>query len=96
MLAEHDIPSTFIRKINEGRPNIIDAIKNGEIHLVVNTPSGKYSEVDDSYIRKEAIKQGILYITTTTASRAATRGIEARRNKKTVVKSLQDYHKDIR
>ncbi|MBA7538103.1 Carbamoyl-phosphate synthase large chain [subsurface metagenome] len=95
-LAKHNIRSTFIRKINEGRPNIIDAIKNGEIHLVVNTPSGKYSEVDDSYIRKDAIKHGILYITTTTAARAATKGIEARRNKKTTVKSLQDYHKDIR
>ncbi len=95
-LAEHSIRSTFIKKINEGRPNIIDAIKNGEIHLVVNTPKGKYSEVDDSYIRKEAIKQGILYITTTTAARAATRGIEARRNKNTFVKSLQDYHKGIR
>ncbi|MBN2523896.1 MAG: carbamoyl-phosphate synthase large subunit [Bacteroidales bacterium] len=95
-LAEHSIRSTFIKKINEGRPNIIDAIKNGEIDLVVNTPKGKYSEVDDSYIRKEAIKQGILYITTTTAARAATRGIEARRNKATMVKSLQEYHKDIR
>ncbi|MBN1598709.1 MAG: carbamoyl-phosphate synthase large subunit [Bacteroidales bacterium] len=94
-LALHKIPSTYIKKINEGRPNIIDAIKNGEIHLVVNTPKGKYSEVDDSYIRKEAIKQGILYITTTTAARAATKGIEARRKKKTTVKSLQDYHKGI-
>ncbi len=94
-LAKNKISSIFIKKINEGRPNIIDAIKNGDIHLVVNTPKGKYSEVDDSYIRKEAIKHGILYITTTTAARAATKGIEARKKKKTVVKSLQDYHKDI-
>jgi carbamoyl-phosphate synthase large subunit len=94
-LSKNNIATTLIKKIHEGRPNIIDTIKNGEIHLVVNTPSGKESEVDDSYIRKEAIKQGILYITTTSAARAATIGIEARRNNKTIVKSLQDYHKEI-
>ncbi len=95
-LAKNKILSSLVNKIHEGRPNIIDFIKNGDIHLVVNTPSGKESEVDDSYIRKEAIKQGILYITTTSAAKAATKGIEARRDKKTIVKSLQDYHKDIR
>lgn len=94
-LAEQGIKSTPIKKVNQGRPNIIDAIKNGEIQLVINTPKGRYSEVDDSYIRKEAIKQGILYITTTTAARAATKGIEARRANVTHVKSLQEYHKDI-
>jgi carbamoyl-phosphate synthase large subunit len=94
-LTEHGIKSTPIKKLHEGRPNIIDALKNGDIQLVINTPKGRYSEVDDSYIRKEAIKQGILYITTTTAARAATKGIEARRANVTHVKSLQEYHKDI-
>ncbi len=95
-LKEQGIHSTPIKKIYEGRPNIIDAIKNGDIQLVINTPKGKYSEVDDSYIRKEAIKHGILYITTTTAARAATKGIEARRASATHVRSLQEYHKAIR
>ena len=95
-LNDEWIKSNPIRKIHQGRPNIIDAIKNGEIQLVVNTPEGKYAEVDDSYIRKEAIKHGVPYITTTTAARAATKGIEARRKGKTSVKSLQEYHRDIK
>jgi carbamoyl-phosphate synthase large subunit len=94
-LAEHGIQSSQIKKISEGRPNIIDAIKNGHIQLVINTPKGKSSEVDDSYIRKESIKHGIPYITTTSAARAAARGIEARRNGKAPAMSLQDYHKGI-
>ena len=55
-LAQHDIESQLIKKVKDGRPNIVDAIKNGDIQLVVNTPKGKLSEVDDSYIRKSAIK----------------------------------------
>jgi carbamoyl-phosphate synthase large subunit len=94
-LLKNGINAEFINKINEQRPNIIDAIKNGEIHLVINTPKGKHSEVDDSYIRKSAIKYKILYITTTTAALAATIGIAARKHDNTEVKSLQDYHSEI-
>ncbi len=94
-LAEHGIESTFIMKAKDGRPNIVDAVKNGEIDLVINTPRGKLSEFDDSYIRKEAIKHKILYITTTTAALAATKGIAARRAGKEQVKSLQQYHAEI-
>lgn len=94
-LEKHGIKADFINKISEQRPNIIDAIKNGEIQLVINTPKGKHSEVDDSYIRKSAIKYKILYITTTTAALAATIGIAARRNDNTEVRSIQDYHSKI-
>ncbi|MFC1543345.1 carbamoyl-phosphate synthase large subunit [Candidatus Neomarinimicrobiota bacterium] len=94
-LAGHGIDSTFIMKAKDGRPNIVDAIKNGEIDLVINTPKGKFSEFDDSYIRKEAIKHKILYITTTTAALAATKGIAARKSGKEHVKSLQEYHAEI-
>jgi carbamoyl-phosphate synthase large subunit len=94
-LAKHGIDSIYIKKVKDGRPNIVDAIKNGEIDLIINTPKGKISEFDDSYIRKEAIKHKILYITTTTAALAATKGIAARRNGKDTVKSLQNYHADI-
>jgi carbamoyl-phosphate synthase large subunit len=55
-LAEHGIASDHILKLHEGRPNIVDAIKNREINLVINTPSGKLSKYDDSYIRKSAVK----------------------------------------
>jgi carbamoyl-phosphate synthase large subunit len=74
----------------------VDAITNGVINLIVNTPSGKQSEYDDSYIRKTAIKYKVPYITTTSAALAATRGIIDRRNGAYEVKSLQDYHKDIK
>jgi carbamoyl-phosphate synthase large subunit len=94
-LESHGIECQPILKIYEGRPNIVDAIKNGEIDLVINTPAGRLSEWDDSYIRKNAIKYKIPYITTTSAARAATRGIKDRRNGAYKVKSLQEYHRDI-
>ncbi|MGD0339484.1 MAG: carbamoyl-phosphate synthase large subunit [Bacteroidota bacterium] len=94
-LKEYGIESELIRKVHEGRPNIVDAIKNGEIHLVINTPAGKLSEFDDSYIRKNAIKYKIHYITTTAAALAATIGIKARRSGAYTVKSLQEYHRGI-
>ncbi len=94
-LNEHGIKAEVIKKVYEGRPNIVDAIKNGEIHLVINTPAGKMSEYDDSYIRKAAIKHKILYITTTTAALAATMGIKERKHHEYKVRSLQDYHKNI-
>ena len=95
-LAEHGIESEHIRKMYEGRPNIADAIKNGEIQLVVNTPSGRLSVTDDSYIRKAAIKYDVPYITTTAAAIAAAKGIAANREGRGEVRSLQDYHSDIR
>jgi carbamoyl-phosphate synthase large subunit len=73
----------------------VDAITNGKINLVVNTPSGKQSEYDDSYIRKSSIKYKVPYITTTSAALAATKGIKDRRNGAYKVKSLQEYHADI-
>jgi len=94
-LEKHGVPATLILKVHEGRPNIIDAIKNGEIDLVVNTPAGRLSEYDDSYIRKDAIKYGIPYITTTSAALSATKGIKERQNGKYLVRSLQDYHSAI-
>lgn len=94
-LESHGIECGYIKKIYEGRPNIVDAIKNREINLVINTPAGKQSEYDDSYIRKNAIKYKIPYITTTSAALAATKGIKVRQNGKYQVKSLQEYHREI-
>jgi len=91
-LERHGIPSESIMKLHEGRPNIADAIKNGEIQLVVNTPAGKTSQYDDSYIRKAAIKHRVPYITTTAAAIAAARGIAAYRDSRGEVASLQSYH----
>jgi carbamoyl-phosphate synthase large subunit len=91
-LTSQGIPSTNILKEHEGRPNITDAIKNKEIQLVINTPAGKLSKHDDSYIRKSAIKYKVPYITTLAAAIAAARGIAAYREGKSDVSPLQDYH----
>ena len=95
-LAKHGINSEQILKMHEGRPNIVDGIKNDEIQLVINTPSGKLSKHDDSYIRKAAIKYKVPYITTLAAALAAARGIDANRRGHGSVKSLQSYHADIK
>ncbi|HNZ19956.1 MAG TPA: carbamoyl-phosphate synthase large subunit [Candidatus Hydrogenedentes bacterium] len=94
-LDEHGVKSELIKKVHEGRPNIVDAITNGEIQLVVNTPAGKLSVTDDSYIRKSAIKYKVAYVTTTAAAIAAARGIAARRKDAATVRSLQEYHQGI-
>jgi len=95
-LTEEGIPSETLLKMHEGRPNIVDAIKNGAIHLIINTPSGKLSQYDDSYIRKAAIQYKIPYITTIAAAVAAVKGITAFRKGHGRAKSLQSYHADIR
>jgi carbamoyl-phosphate synthase large subunit len=94
-LAEHGIESVPVLKHHEGRPNLVDDIKNGEINLVVNTPSGKLSTIDDSYIRKTSIQYRVPYITTIAAAVAAAKGIAATRRGHGEVKSLQAYHRDI-
>jgi carbamoyl-phosphate synthase large subunit len=94
-LEDNGIDSEVIYKLHEERPNIVDRIKNKEIQLVINTPSGTTSEYDDSYIRKNAIKYNVPYITTIAAALAAAKGIEKRRQDNTIIKSLQEYHKGI-
>jgi carbamoyl-phosphate synthase large subunit len=95
-LAECGIESEPILKIYDGRPNIVDAIKNAEIHLVINTPSGRLSKHDDSYIRKSAIRYKVPYITTLAAALAAAKGIRAERKGHGTVKSLQSYHAEVK
>jgi carbamoyl-phosphate synthase large subunit len=85
------IKSELIFKMHEARPNIADEIKSKSIDLVINTPSGKQSVHDDSYIRKTAIKYRVPYITTTAAADAAARGISALRHKSAPFLSLQEY-----
>ena len=94
-LAANEVLTELILKLHEGRPNIDDAIKNREIQLVINTPIGKASQHDDSYIRKAVIKYKVPYITTIAAASAAAKGIAAFRRGKSGVKSLQEYHADI-
>ena len=95
-LADKGVKTEHILKMHEGRPNIVDAIKNAEIQLIINTPTGKLSKYDNSYIRKAAIKYKVPYITTTAAAAAAVKGIAAHRTEPSTVKSLQSYHSAIK
>ncbi len=95
-LKKHDVPSEEILKLREGRPNILDAIANRKISLIINTPAGRFSKDDDSYIRKSAIKYKIPYFTTLAAASATVKGIAATQKSRGGVKSLQEYHADIK
>ncbi|MCX5692658.1 MAG: carbamoyl-phosphate synthase large subunit [Candidatus Omnitrophica bacterium] len=94
-LEKNGVDVELINKMQEGRPNIVDAIHNKEINLIINTPIGKTAASDDSYIRKAAIKYKIPYLTTIAAALAASEGIKAYLENKGSVKSLQEYHKEI-
>ena len=95
-LRANGVGARLIAKINEGRPDVLDMIKNGDVQLVINTPIGKAGVQDDSYIRKNAIRHGIPYITTIAAAKAAASGIEEYQKGDGGVKSLQAYHKALK
>jgi len=94
-LLEQGIAADLIAKMREGRPNIVDALIDGQIQLVINTPRGKASKADDAYIRQMAIRCKVPYVTTLAAAMAAAKGIDARRKGRGGAKSLQEYHADI-
>ncbi|MCR5102519.1 MAG: carbamoyl-phosphate synthase large subunit [Butyrivibrio sp.] len=97
MIQEAGIEATRVNKLYEGRPNIIDLMTNGDLQLVVNSPVGKDSVHDDSYLRKSAIKYKIPYITTMAAARAAAEGIDYVNTHETPeIKSLQEWHSLIK
>ena len=90
-LAEHGVEATVVKKLNEGRPNIGDLIKNKTVQLIINTPIGRSGKIDDSYIRMMAIQYKVPYVTTMAAARATVAGIKAAKSGKAVPKSLQEY-----
>ncbi len=92
LLKENGIPVTTTYKLNEGaRPNVVDMIKNDEMSLIINTPSGMYPRLDENLIRQEALMKKVCMITTIMGAYAAIKGIEAMRNKELSVQSLQEY-----
>ena len=96
VLEAAGVPSTLVKKLYEGRPNIADMITNGEITMVVNSPIGKNAAHDDSYLRKTAIKAKIPYMTTVAAARATAEGIHyVKNNGASPLKSLQEIHQEI-
>ncbi len=96
LLTEQGVPCQPVKKIHEGRPSIADAMTNGEIAIVINTPDSKLSKHDDSYIRKTAVRRKIPCFTTITAALAAANGIREHRHTIPSVKSLQAFHADIK
>ena len=95
-ITEAGIPAERILKNYEGRPNILDAITNGKIDLIINTPIGKKGAIDDSYIRKSAIRHHIPYITTMAAALATASGIRSeKRAEAPGITSLQEFHERI-
>lgn len=97
LLKDNNVPVEKIKKIREGRPNISDALTNGDLAMIINTPNGKQSADDDSYIRKTAIKMRIPYVTNIAAAKASLEGImEMKIHGGHEVKSLQEYHLAIK
>ena len=95
LLKKNGIECKSIHKLQQGRPNVLDAITNGEVDIVINSPIGKKGADDDSYIRKAAIKARISYVTTMAAAKATIEGIKARKMNEPVLKSLQEFHQEI-
>ena len=96
-IIEAGIEATRINKNFEGgRPNVEDIIKNGDVQLVINSPIGKYTQHDDGYLRRAAIKARIPYITTVAAAKAAAEGVrQVKENGAGNISSLQEYHKSL-
>jgi len=97
IITEAGIDATLVKKMQEGRPNILDMITNGDFDLIINSPVGKDSVHDDSYLRKAAIKAKIPYVTTIAAAKATAKGIlYVQKHGNGEVKSLQEIHKEIK
>nr|WP_320190490.1 carbamoyl-phosphate synthase large subunit [uncultured Desulfobacter sp.] len=93
-LEENKIPSTMVKKVSAGRPHVVDAVKNGEIQLILNTGSSSQTQRDGYEIRRAAIKYKIPYATTTDGARAISLAIQAMKKENLTVKPLQHYHKE--
>ena len=92
-LDANGIKHSLVHKLNEGRPNVADLIRNREVALIINTPMGRLSKIDDSCIRMMAIQYKIPYMTTIAAAQATATGIKEAINGSTQLKSLQEYLK---
>ena len=85
-----------VHKLQEGRPNILDMISNGQVDIIINTPDDKQGTADDSYIRKSAIRSRVFYVTTMAAAKATIEGIKAvTKQSPDHIKSLQEYHSEL-
>jgi len=96
LIREAGIPAKMVYKLTEGRPDMLDLITNGKIDLIVNTPVGQERHMDDSYLRKAAIKKKVPYMTTMAAAMATISGIlSLKKHGSSEVQSLQKLHGNI-
>ena len=91
-LMKHGVESELVPKVHEGRPNIVDHMINGDVHLAINTPFGKSAFVDDTYIRRTALQMNIPCITTITAATACVEGIRSLKAGESSIAALQEQH----
>ena len=97
LITAAGIPAEKVKKLSEGRPNVLDCITNGDYDLIINSPAGKDSVSDDSYLRKAAIRTKTPYMTTVAAAKAAVEGLTyLRNNPSSEIKSLQALHSEIK
>ncbi|MCS6264144.1 MAG: carbamoyl-phosphate synthase large subunit [Nitrospira sp.] len=92
-LSEQGMCVDVVNKVQEGRPHIVDHIKNGEVALVVNTVRTASAQTDSLSIRREALHKGVPYYTTMRGALAAVMGIEALLKKGLAIRALQEYHR---
>jgi carbamoyl-phosphate synthase large subunit len=91
-LKRNGLKAESVYKVGEGRPNVVDGIKNGDISLVINTPYGAMARYDEEAIGRASIQKGIVAITTLSAASAAIRALRSSLREKINVKSLQEHH----
>jgi carbamoyl-phosphate synthase large subunit len=91
-LHDDGVPVDVVNKVKEGRPHIVDHLKNGEISLVINTVGSQASHTDSASIRREALQRGVSYFTTMRGARAAVTAIEALQKKGLTIRTLQEHH----
>jgi carbamoyl-phosphate synthase large subunit len=91
-IKEWGIPVEIVKKIAEGRPNVVDIIHNKEVSLVINTPAGTHAKNDGYYIRNAALRSGLTIVTTLAAAEAAAEAIESEQKEDWQIKSLQQYY----
>jgi carbamoyl-phosphate synthase large subunit len=96
VLKQNGLTVEVIPKLYEGRPHIVDRIKSGYVNLVINTPAGKATKEDEVVIRSHALLYNVPLVTTIAGAQATVNGIEALKNQAMDVKSLQEYHKEIK
>ncbi len=92
VLANNGIEVKFVNKVSEGRPHVVDMIKNGEIQFIINTPSGRNPKVDEVRIRSNAVQFRIPYTTTISGAQSVVNAIEVMKKGRIRVRALQDYY----